>query len=424
MPYLALHNTPKCGNRYKNMSINKRKIINDPVYGFITIPYEIVFDLLEHAYFQRLRRIAQLGLTYYVYPGALHTRFHHALGAVHLMTQTIDTLRSKGIDITTAEAEAATIAILLHDIGHGPFSHALEHTLLPVPHEELSLRLMQQLNIGFDGKLTLAIDIFCDKHPKKFLHQLVSGQLDMDRMDYLNRDSYFTGVHEGVIGYDRLIKMLNVVDNELVVEEKGVFSIEKFLIARRLMYWQVYLHKTVVSAEQMLIHALLRAKELTIKGVDLPASAPLHTLLNVGTDFAFDNTLYFDNVLQAFTQLDDIDILAALKIWRLHPDKILARLCDGLINRHLFKVELSNEPFAKSYIADLQTQLGSRYNMSQNDLKHWIILATETNKTYNTDKDEIKILYKNGNVVPMSQTLDYELNTKLVAKYFLCYPKF
>jgi uncharacterized protein len=404
--------------------MNKRKIINDPVYGFITIPYEIVFDLIEHPYFQRLRRIAQLGLTYYVYPGALHTRFHHALGAVHLMTETIETLRSKGIDITDEEAEAATIAILLHDIGHGPFSHALEHTLLPVHHEDLSLRLMQTLNAVFEGKLQMGIDIFCDKHPKKFLHQLVSGQLDMDRMDYLNRDSYFTGVHEGVIGYDRLIKMLNVVDNELVVEEKGVFSIEKFLIARRLMYWQVYLHKTVVSAEQMLIHALKRAKSLTIKGIELEASKPLRALLNVGTDFALANTLDFDNVLHSFTELDDVDIFAALKAWSNNSDTVLRILCSGLVNRRLFKVELSNEKFGESHIEALRKRLQDRYNLSQNELNYLLITATETNTTYNTDKDEIKILYKNGQVVPMSQTLDYELNTKLIAKYFLCYPKF
>ncbi len=401
---------------------NKRKIFNDPVYGFITIPTELAFDIIEHRYFQRLRRIAQLGLTHYVYPGALHTRFHHALGAMHLMTETIEVLRAKGVEITEKEAESVICAILLHDIGHGPFSHALEHTLLPVHHEALSVQLMHQLNNEFEGKLSTTIAIFEDKYPKKFLHQLVSGQLDMDRMDYLNRDSYFTGVHEGVIGYDRIIKMLNVVNNELVVEEKGIFSIEKFLVARRLMYWQVYLHKTVVSAEQMLIKALKRAKYLVSKGEKFEISPTLHTLLEFGTDFA-KNKLGNVNILTFFTELDDIDILAALKIFSNHSDIVLQILSKGIIERRLFKVELSNLPPSREHIDTIIANLATLYNIDEKDAKQLVIEATETNRTYNTGNDEIKILYKNGEVLPMSQTFDYGLNSHLTAKYFLCYPK-
>ncbi len=401
---------------------NKRKIFNDPVYGFVTIPTELAFDIIEHRYFQRLRRIAQLGLTHYVYPGALHTRFHHALGAMHLMTETIEVLRGKGVEITENEAESVICAILLHDIGHGPFSHALEHTLLPVHHETLSVQLMHELNAEFEGKLTTTIAIFEDKYPKKFLHQLVSGQLDMDRMDYLNRDSYFTGVHEGVIGYDRIIKMLNVVDNELVVEEKGIFSIEKFLVARRLMYWQVYLHKTVVSAEQMLISALKRAKYLVSKGEKFEISPALQTLLEFGTDFA-KNKLENVNILTFFIELDDIDILAALKIFSHHADIVLQTLSRGIMERRLFKVELSNLPPSRDHIDALVSSLATLYNVTEKEAKKLVIEATETNRTYNTGKDEIKILYKNGEVLPMSQTFDYGLTSHLTAKYFLCYPK-
>ncbi len=401
---------------------NKRKIFNDPVYGFVTIPTPLAFDIIEHRYFQRLRRIAQLGLTHYVYPGALHTRFHHALGAMHLMTETIDVLRAKGVEITESEGDGAICAILLHDIGHGPFSHALEHTLLPVHHEVLSVQLMHELNKEFDGKLDTAIAIFEDKYPKPFLHQLVSGQLDMDRMDYLNRDSYFTGVHEGVIGYDRIIKMLNVVGNELVVEEKGIFSIEKFLVARRLMYWQVYLHKTVVAAEQMLIKALKRAKYLVAKGERFAISPALQSLLELGTDFAkikLENV----NILTFFTQLDDIDILAALKIFSQHQDIVLSTLSNGIIQRKLFKVELSNLPPSREHIENITIELTKNYNLEEKEAKWLVIEATETNRTYHTGNDEIKILYKTGQVLPMSQTFDYGLTSHLTAKYFLCYPK-
>ena len=401
---------------------NKRKIFNDPVYGFITIPTELAFDLIEHRYFQRLRRITQLGLTHYVYPGALHTRFHHALGAMHLTSQAVEVLRSKEIAISEQEAEAVICAVLLHDIGHAPFSHALEHTLLPLHHEHISVELMKKLNLEFEGKLTLAIAIFEDKYPKKFLHQLVSGQLDMDRMDYLNRDSYFTGVHEGVIGYDRLIKMLNVVDNELVIEEKGIFSVEKFLVARRLMYWQVYLHKTVVCAEQMLISTLKRAKYLAESGEKFAISPALQRLLELGTDFA-KNVLENTDIIELFTELDDIDIIAALKVFAKHHDTVLQLLSKSIIERKLFKVELSSLPPSRERIDELRQEFATKLNLSEKDVKRLVIEATETNRTYHTGKDEIKIQYKSGEVLPMSQTVDYGLSSHLIAKYFLCYPK-
>jgi HD superfamily phosphohydrolase len=399
--------------------MNKRKIFNDPIYGLITLPSELVFDLIEHRYFQRLRRITQLGLTHYVYPGALHTRFHHAIGAMHLTTKSIEVLRAKGVEITAEEAEALTVAVLLHDIGHAPFSHALEHTLLNVHHETLSIAFMQALNTEFDGRLTMAIEIFCDKHPKKFLHQLVSGQLDMDRMDYLNRDSYFTGVHEGVIGYDRIIQMLNVANNQLVVEEKGIFSIEKFLIARRLMYWQVYLHKTVVAAEQMLIHALLRAKEVKEIACAAPISDALRTLLNVGTDFDF-NTFEKTNLLNVFAELDDVDIIGALKAWSTSQDTVLALLSKGLIQRKLFKVQINDKILDLKMLNDKRKVLENELSLSQKAAKHLIIQVTEANKVYDKRVDEIRILYKDNKVIPMSQSIDYELSSHKTAKHFLC----
>ncbi|MEK7256429.1 MAG: HD domain-containing protein, partial [Bacteroidota bacterium] len=326
--------------------MNKKKIFNDPVYGFVSLPYDIVFDLIEHPYFQRLRRIKQVSLSGYVYPGALHTRFHHAMGALHLMSLAVEVLRSKDVDISEEEAQSVSIAILLHAIGHGPFSHTLERTLVTVPHEELSLPFMERLNEIFEGKLSLAIQIFKDQHPKKFLHQLISGQLDMDRLDYLSRDSFFTGVSEGVISYDRIIKMLAVKDGELVVEEKGIYSIEKFLIARRLMYWQVYLHKTVLVAEQMLVKTLERAKELALSGIRLDVSKSLAFFLyqNVSReDFAANG----EEMLRHFSRLDDYDILAALKNFTESEDPLLAWLSTCLLDRRLFKIELRNEPFER-----------------------------------------------------------------------------
>lgn len=402
---------------------NRQKILNDPVYGFVQIPYGILFDLLEHPWFQRLRRIKQLSLTHYVYPGALHTRFHHALGALHLMTQAIEVLRSKGIEISAEEAEAVSIAILLHDIGHGPFSHTLEHTLIQhVQHEELSLLFMQQLNEQFDGKLQMAIDIFRDNYSRRFFHQLVSGQLDMDRMDYLNRDSFFTGVYEGVIGYDRIIKMLCVVNDQLVVEEKGIYSIEKFLLARRLMYWQVYLHKTVLAAEQMLVRTLQRARELALAGEELAVSKPLAYFLYQQMDRTFVQENSSD-LLEQFARLDDFDVASALKSFVQHPDPVLAFLADGLINRRLFKLILQNEPFASDQIEKIRLKIKRDNRFPHTDLKYLVFQGKESNSTYSTAKDEIYILFKDGNVRPMSESSDQELRTSIITKYYLCYPK-
>jgi len=401
--------------------MSRTKIFNDPVYGFISIPYGLIFDLIEHPFFQRLRRIKQVGLTHYVYPGALHTRFHHALGALHLTTQAIEVLRSKGVEISNEEAEAVSIAILLHDIGHGPFSHALEHTLVDVHHEKLSVLFMQELNRQFEGQLDMAIEIFLDQYPKRFLNQLVSGQLDMDRMDYLNRDSYFTGVSEGVIGYDRIIKMLAVNNGELVVEEKGIYSIEKFLIARRLMYWQVYLHKTSLCAEQMLIRTLSRAKELARRGqqLDIPKSLGffLYNDLNQA-DFEKDPK----KTLEQFARLDDYDIISALKNFIFDKDKTLAFLSKSIINRKLFKTELSNLPFESDYPDKVRQKL--REAMSKDlDIDALVIEGKESNSAYSTLKEEIYILFKNGNVLPMSEASEQGINPKIITKYYLCYPK-
>ncbi|MFN7120356.1 MAG: HD domain-containing protein [Saprospiraceae bacterium] len=402
--------------------INKNKILNDPVYGFVNIPYGIIFDLVEHPYFQRLRRIKQTSLTHYVYPGALHTRFHHALGALHLTMQAIDVLCSKGVAISPQEAEALQIAVLLHDIGHGPFSHTLEHTLINVHHEDLSVLFMQRLNEIFNNKLDTAMQIFLDEHPKKFLHQLVSGQLDMDRMDYLNRDSFFTGVHEGVIGYDRIIKMLDVRDGELVVEEKGIYSVEKFLIARRLMYWQVYLHKTVLAAEQMLVQTLKRAKALIAQGIQL--EAPKNLLFFLQYDLsAQDFKNKRDELLDRFATLDDNDIVSALKSWSHAEDQLLAYFANSLLNRRLFKVELRNEPFDPAYVHDIRCKAEKWGAFPSALLPYLVFQGKETNSAYTTLKDEIKILHKDGSVLPMSANADFGIQSKIVTKYYLCYPK-
>lgn len=406
-----------------SVRMKNKKILNDPVYGFIGIPDGVIFELIEHPFFQRLRRIKQTSLTHFVYPGALHTRFQHAIGALHLMQEAIEVLRSKEVEITEEEAEGACIAILLHDIGHGPFSHTLEHTLFNgVTHEDLSLLFMERLNAIFNGRLSLAIDIFREQYPKKFLHQLISGQLDMDRMDYLNRDSFFTGVHEGVIGYDRIIKMLSVRNGELVVEEKGIYSIEKFLIARRLMYWQVYLHKTVLSAEQMLIAALLRAKALTKEGHRLPASPPLAFFLQhepAREDFLKDG----DSLLGQFARLDDFDVVSALKSWMDNKDSLLAFLSSSIINRRLFRLEFSSAPFDEAYVQEVRRGILDWSGMEEQALDYLVISGQETNSAYTKSKDEIKILHKNGAVLPMSQSTDYDLQSRAVTKYYLCYPK-
>lgn len=403
--------------------MNKFKIINDPVYGFISIPYEIIFDIIEHPYFQRLRRIKQVGLTHFVYPGALHTRFHHALGAMHLMQKAIRNLKYKGVEISDEEAKAVTIAILLHDIGHGPFSHALEHSIVNVHHEALSLLFMEQLNEEFGGELELAIKIFKNEYERKFLHQLVSSQLDMDRMDYLNRDSFFTGVSEGVIGYDRIIKMLNVRNDEIVVEEKGIYSIEKFLIARKIMYWQVYLHKTVLSAEQMLIQFFKRIKNFNNTKKTIYLSKSLNFFLEnpIGvTDFQDRRKEYLDK----FALIDDIDVAYTTKSLLDSNDKILAFYAKSLVNRKLFKIELQNKPFKSDYIKSIRQNLQNNLKgLSKKDAKWLIIRGTESNSAYSTKKDEIKILMKNGNIKQLLEASDHVIDAKVLKKYFLCYPK-
>jgi len=396
----------------------RKKIFNDPVYGFVSVPHGILLDLIDHPYFQRLRRIRQLGLSSYVYPGALHTRFHHALGALHLMQQAIETLRQKGTDITPEETEGACIAILLHDIGHGPFSHALEHTLADMHHEELSSLFMEDLNRQFEGQLTLAISIFRDQYPKKFLHQLVSGQLDMDRMDYLNRDSFFTGVSEGVISYDRIITMLDIHAGELVVEEKGIYSIEKFLIARRLMYWQVYLHKTGVSAEKMLIHTLRRARELTLAGEELEMPRHLQWFLS------WDSSEMLEPVemLSHFSRLDDHDVTVAIKYWSEASDFTLSYLSQGLLNRQLFRLEWHNEAVSAAYTRSIQQKVHANLGEAAM-IEHLVYTGAESNRAYDDSREQIKILFKNGSVLPIDQCSDVPLYTQLVTKHFICYPK-
>jgi len=410
----------------ENFSTNKLKIINDPVYGFIKIPFEIVFDLIEHPLFQRLRRIRQLGLTHYVYPGANHTRFQHAIGSMHLMGQAIEVIRSKGHEITEEEARAVTIAILLHDIGHGPFSHSLEHSLVrDTSHEAISLMYMEQLNESFGGALELAIRIFRNEYPKKFLHQLVSSQLDMDRLDYLKRDSFFSGVTEGVIGSDRIIKMLNVVNDQLVVDEKGIYSIEKFLIARRLMYWQVYLHRTVVSSEQLLVMMLKRAQWLKSGGADLFATPALaYFLEDAPGKFDSGNLEIF---LEQFALLDDNDIITAAKMWCNHPDPVLSLLSGGLVNRDLFSVQLKDDPFEDGLVATLRRLVADRLSLPPADSEYLVISDSVSNYTYTDLDDRISILDKKGNIrdiAEASDMLNISVLSKTIRKYFLCYPRF
>lgn len=409
----------------KNSSTNKLKIINDPVYGFIKIPYDIIFDLIELPLFQRMRRIRQLGMTHFVYPGANHTRFQHAIGAMHLMGQAIDVIRSKGHEITDPEAKAVTIAILLHDIGHGPFSHSLEHSLIKdTSHETISLMFMEQLNETFKGELKLAIEIFNNRYHKKFLHQLVSSQLDMDRLDYLKRDSFFTGVTEGVIGSDRIIKMLNVLDDQLVVDEKGIYSIEKFLIARRLMYWQVYLHRTVVSSEQTLLMLLKRAQLLTSEGKKLFATPALAYFLE-DTPGKFDpaNQIRF---LEQFASLDDNDILTSAKVWCHHDDRVLSLLSEGLVNRMLFSVELDDNPFQIELVESMRVQVARRLSISTEEAEYLVISDSISNYAYSDMDDRIAIMDKRGNtrdIADASDMLNIAVLSKTVRKYFLCYPK-
>ena len=407
-------------------SNNKKKIFNDPVYGFISIPREIIFDIIEHPYFQRLRRIKQLGLTHLVYPGALHTRFHHVLGAMHLMMKAIATIRRKGHSITEEEEEAVLLAILLHDIGHGPFSHALEHDIVSgVSHEEISCYFIERLSKEFDGKLDLALKIFKNEHPKKFLYQLVSSQLDMDRLDYLNRDSFYTGVSEGKIGSDRIIEMMNVVNGELVIEEKGIYSIEKFIVARRIMYWQVYLHKTVVAAEFMLIHILRRAKELIQEGQELFGSPAL--LFFMKNDISADDFRNKPEVLEQFSLLDDYDILGAIKVWQHENDKVLSELSKRIVDRELFKIEVAKKAFSEKKVKEISSDVQNSLNLPQEDVEHFVYSERLTNNAYNDDKQNINLLLKSGKTMELSRASD-NLNisalTQPVAKYFLSYPIF
>jgi len=395
-----------------------RKIINDPVYGFITIDDDLVFAIISHPYYQRLRRIHQMAMAALVYPGAVHTRLHHSLGAYHLMCNAISELKSKGFEITKEEEQGAKAAILLHDIGHGPYSHALEHTLIEgVTHEEISLLLMKNMNDQMNGQLQIAIDIFIDKHPKKFLHQLVSGQLDVDRMDYLMRDSFFTGVTEGVIAYDRIIKMLTVHNGELMIEEKGIYSIEKFLVSRRLMYWQVYLHKTVLCAEKMMVNIIKRAKAVKAES----PSATLNIFLS--DDYKQHG---IEKFLTEFCDLDDYDFLNAIKQWMHHPDKVLSFLCKCLINRNILKVKYFSRPVPAELLNRKKTEAAQKLNISEEEASYVTFTGETENKTYNTLDEHIHILFKDGTVKDISKVDNALINQSLfgtVKKFYICYLK-
>ena len=406
--------------------MTERKIINDPVFGFIHIPKGLLYDIVCHPIFQRLTRIKQLGLSSAVYPGAQHTRFQHSLGAFHLMSEAITSLTTKGNFIFDSEAEAVQAAILLHDVGHGPFSHVLENTIVTgISHEEISLLLMERINKELKGQLSLAIQIFKDEYPKRFLHQLVSGQLDMDRLDYLRRDSFYTGVTEGNIGSARIIKMLNVKDDHLVVESKGIYSIENFLTSRRLMYWQVYLHKTSVACEKMLISTLLRAKELASQGVELFASPALRFFLynRIDKDEFYNNPACLEN----FIQLDDNDIWTALKVWSTHEDKVLSILSQGLIDRHLFKVEISSSPLTKSQKDELIEKISTHLQISKKEASYFLCTSTIENNMYKKEDDSIEIIFNDGttkNIADASDMLNISLLSRKVKKYYACYLRF
>ncbi len=398
-----------------------RKIINDPVYGFITLDHPLLLDIVAHPFYQRLRRIHQMAFAHLVYPGAVHTRLHHSLGAYHLMCNALDELRRKGVSITADEDLAAKIAILLHDIGHGPFSHALENVLIrDLRHEEISILIMQVLNQEFGGRLDTAISIFTNNHPKRYLHQLVSGQLDTDRMDYLTRDSFFTGVSEGVIGYDRILKMLAVHDGDLVVEEKAIYSIEKFLVSRRLMYWQVYLHKTVLCAEKMLVRIMERAKELVAKGLPVNScSSILDLFLRDG-----DSRLLINKNLDKFCLLDDYDVTTTIKQWMFHPDKVLSLLCRRLIDRKLLKVRFQATPFDEAYVTALREQVCLQEGITPEEACYFVFTGQAVNTTYDPSEEMINILFKNGEVKDISQVDNALIQQTLaspVKKFYICY---
>lgn len=402
------------------MPAKPRKIVNDPVYGFITINHPLIFKITTHSYYQRLRRIYQMALAHLVYPGAVHTRFHHSLGAYHLMGNAISELCSKGIQITPEEEVAAKAAILLHDIGHGPFSHALENILLQgLHHENLSLHIMRLMNDEFSGELQLAIDIFTDKYPKKFLHQLVSGQLDVDRMDYLTRDSFFTGVSEGVIGYDRILKMLTVHRGELVVEEKAIYSIEKFLVARRLMYWQVYLHKTVLVAEKMLVKITQRVRNIYNQSdPGLITGTPVDFFIS-----EFDGRMTGE-ALHNFANLDDYDFMHAIKVWSKHKDTVLSLLCRGILDRNLLKIKLQAEPFIKGMVQQKLHEVCQKLEITEDEASYFVFMGEAVNTTYKTEDEQINILFKNGEVKNISQVdnaLIHQTMASAVKKFYICY---
>lgn len=403
--------------------INKLKIFNDPIYGFITIPNTLIYDLVQHPYFQRLRRISQMGLSYLVYPGAHHTRFHHALGCMHIMQKAVEVLRFNAVEISKEEEKALYIAILLHDIGHGPFSHAMEHSIVEdVNHESISLLFMQELNKQFNGELTMAIQIFQEKYHRKFMLQLISSQLDMDRMDYLRRDSFYTGVAEGNINSERIIQMMNVVDDTLVIEEKAIYSVEKFLMARRLMYWQAYLHKTSLVAEVILTKVLKRAKELTQRGIVLPCSQPLLFFMqNKISQEDFDS-----KTLNLFAQLDDYDIISALKMWQFHDDYVLKSLSSMIINRDLLKVKISEEKYTQEQVDVLIAQFIKLNGLTYHDASYFVTRGKIKNQAYSKDSEPIRIYKKDKtveDVVTASDQLNLKALTKPVTKYYICFPK-
>jgi uncharacterized protein len=398
-----------------------RKIINDPVYGFITIDDPLIYDIISHPYYQRLRRIHQMAFASLVYPGAVHTRLHHSLGAYHLMGLALNELRNKGVEITKEEEQGAKIAILLHDIGHGPYSHALERKLIKdIDHEDISILILQLLNEQFNGKFQTAIDIFTDIYPKRFLHQLISGQLDVDRLDYLTRDSFFTGVIEGAVGYDRILKMLTVHEGDLMIEEKAIYTVEKFLVSRRLMYWQVYLHKTVLAAEKMLVNIIERAQELITNGIELQAASN-------NLNFFLKEHQPGDNFikhLEKFTQLDDTDVMCTIKNWCGHFDPVLGRLCKGLVDRKLFKVKLQAEPFDPLLVSALRNDTAKRLKISEEEAGHLVFTGEAVNTTYNPYDEHIKILFKDGTVSDISKVdnaLIHQQVSAPVKKYYLCH---
>ncbi|MFJ1261623.1 MULTISPECIES: HD domain-containing protein [Capnocytophaga] len=405
------------------MKRNKLKIVNDPVHGFIHIPDAFIFDLMEHPYFQRLRRITQMGLSYLVYPGARHTRFQHALGCMHLMQKVVETLRYKGVEISDKEAQGLYAAILLHDIGHGPFSHAMEHSIVEnISHEEISLLFMQELNREFKGKLDLAIEIFQGTYSRKFMNQLVASQLDMDRLDYLKRDSFYTGVAEGNINPERIISMLNVRNDEVMVEEKGIYSVEKFLVARRLMYWQVYLHKTSVVAEQLLIKVLQRVKQLIQRGESVSMSSPLKYFIEcrVSKDY------FSKEILDTFAMLDDTDIIAAMKQWQFHSDFVLSKLSKMLLYRDLPKVKMQNYPFETEKLESQRQKVMQHYNISKEEADFFVFSGVVSNTAYNSERQRIQILTKKGkitDVIKASDQLNLEALSRPVVKHYVYYPK-